>query len=88
MAGNSKQASRFQLTAARRRLVLPFQHIQPRTFRFNSQPPEGGWFSPRSKTRKCPWFQLTAARRRLGVYFCCRISARGFNSQPPEGGWF
>ena len=25
-------AMKFQLTAARRRLVLPFQHIQPRTF--------------------------------------------------------
>ena len=34
--------------------------------RFNSQPPEGGWFnSPLSPGAKVP-FQLTAARRRLG----------------------
>ena len=32
---------------------------------FNSQPPEGGWASPRINSKSAAPFQLTAARRRL-----------------------
>ena len=33
---------------------------------FNTQPPEGGWFSIAALCRSAFWFQHTAARRRLG----------------------
>ena len=36
---------------------------------FNSQPPEGGWVSPRVGTNRVAVFQLTAARRRLATEY-------------------
>ena len=63
-SGIRGKGTKFQLTAARRRLGNR-PSSPPWHSRFNSQPPEGGWF---------PWyefhdgmtvFQLTAARRRL-----------------------
>ena len=35
--------TRFQLTAARRRLVASTNLNRPFKYSFNSQPPEGGW---------------------------------------------
>ena len=42
--------------------VLLFQQCQNR---FNTQPPEGGWFVNMQTGRKMTMFQHTAARRRL-----------------------
>ena len=59
--------AQFQLTAARRRLGGgKFGSLE--LFSFNSQPPEGGWFSTPLQAVSAAWFQLTAARRRLGLY--------------------
>ena len=38
------------------------------SIRFNSQPPEGGWYSFRYCVFSGKGFQLTAARRRLVVF--------------------
>ena len=45
---------------------------------FNTQPPEGGWVIPVSKSCANSWFQHTAARRRLEMQsmllmFCMRF---------------
>ena len=56
----------FQLTAARRRLVVLHQVSVSMITSFNSQPPEGGWVFGFSTQRAYQLFQLTAARRRLG----------------------
>ena len=66
-------------------LILP---MFPASFRFNSQPPEGGWRGRKPRRRNADRFQLTAARRRLGgARLVAATSFRSFNSQPPEGGW-
>ena len=55
---------------------------------FNTQPPEGGWFSISSRMARSGRFQHTAARRRLGSFIAIPFYIRGcFNTQPPEGGW-
>ena len=55
----------FQLTAARRRLGWCGKLRESCLKRFNSQPPEGGWFSQVFTVLEIGVFQLTAARRRL-----------------------
>ena len=54
---------------------------------FNTQPPEGGWFSRRICRYRYAWFQHTAARRRLVADNDNWHADWGFNTQPPEGGW-
>ena len=77
----------FQHTAARRRLALYIQTSLFKYGRFNTQPPEGGWFHMPPAASPPHGFQHTAARRRLGQAFLQRGWCRGFNTQPPEGGW-
>ena len=68
----------FQLTAARRRLVLT-PVLPPELLpRFNSQPPEGGWTNTTMLLRCIKLFQLTAARRRLGDDFNGQIGIKRF----------
>ena len=56
--------------------------------RFNTQPPEGGWFYFRGVPSIHFRFQHTAARRRLESCISLILqSLVGFNTQPPEGGW-
>ena len=79
--------AKFQLRAARRRLVR-VNSIRPfHALRFNSQPPEGGWVKWETTILLIWTFQLTAARRRLGPGERSTVSRNRFNSQPPEGGW-
>ena len=80
--------TKFQLTAARRRLAAVRLRSIGKPARFNSQPPEGGWA-----------FARAAASKQSGVSTHSRPKAAGqrcviapllvsrFNSQPPEGGW-
>ena len=76
----------FQHTAARRRLGLSATW-RGRRARFNTQPPEGGWFL-RADFRIAQYsFQHTAARRRLAATSGRTAQRRCFNTQPPEGGW-
>ena len=82
-----KKCQKFQLTAARRRLGRARIGIGDAA-RFNSQPPEGGW-----------WGVWLARAEALIVSTHSRPKAAGFkkrrpkpptesfNSQPPEGGW-
>ena len=56
---------RFQHTAARRRLAQQIPLNVSIASSFNTQPPEGGWFSLRPLALLPTWFQHTAARRRL-----------------------
>ena len=46
---------------------MRFAHYRP-VYRFNSQPPEGGWLFAICALPACLPFQLTAARRRLDAY--------------------
>ena len=80
-------AKLFQHTAARRRLAKHQNRTHRPNQRFNTQPPEGGW-----------WLRLWAYRLLLSfntqppeggwVLLCVRLSRMGgFNTQPPEGGW-
>ena len=62
----------------------------PRLFlpdRFNTQPPEGGWFS----TQKPPHCQTVSTHSRLKAAGVSDIRQNRFlirfNTQPPEGGW-
>ena len=56
----------FQHTAARRRLAKQTATLSL-IWRFNTQPPEGGWEVVFTKDGEKVWFQHTAARRRLGA---------------------
>ena len=64
----------------------PYQHPERG---FNTQPPEGGWFTVDTRQNRVGVFQHTAARRRLGRQLEYRVFEYnpGFNTQPPEGGW-
>ena len=55
--------------------------------RFNTQPPEGGWYGAGKKRALDMAFQHAAARRRLGGPLAEPAVSIGFNTQPPEGGW-
>ena len=79
--------ARFQLTAARRRLVGTF-----------APGDNGELFQLTAARRRLAFwdklnqmlqkFQLTAARRRLaGLIGRLTMLKKCFNSQPPEGGW-
>ena len=57
--------SRFQHTAARRRLGPNIRHPTSPPPCFNTQPPEGGWYGLVLPVDHDIWFQHTAARRRL-----------------------
>ena len=86
MANPFRTQSKFQLTAARRRLG---KHSNKGDLNecFNSQPPEGGWpasaisgYVQRCFNSQPPeggWFNISEG---IDCIFC-------FNSQPPEGGW-
>ena len=56
----------FQHTAARRRLGN-FNKKMPSIWRFNTQPPEGGWVVEKFLSHHIHGFQHTAARRRLAL---------------------
>ena len=59
---------KFQLTAARRRLVQAILNGLNIHY-FNSQPREGGWTQAPTMIDPFVRFQLTAARRRLALPF-------------------
>ena len=68
----------FQHTAARRRLATLMVLTDCTNWRFNTQPPEGGWQAARQK-RQSHWaFQHTAARRRLGRLIQMSARKAGF----------
>ena len=77
----------FQHTAARRRLGSLMLRIRLYICRFNTQPPEGGWFrlnsepyllySFNTQPPEGGWRQMPTGAPPI----CC------FNTQPPEGGW-
>ena len=62
-----KPCSRFQHTAARRRLDLQNPLQTAWRICFNTQQPEGGWKSTKKEIFSVLMFQHTAARRRLGL---------------------
>ncbi len=80
--------SRFQHTAARRRLAITAAcSATPR--RFNTQPPEGGWGKTDKEAMQTIPFQHTAARRRLGAVQPC-AGRDGFvstHSRPKAAGF-
>ena len=56
-------------------------------FRFNSQPPEGGWLNSVRINAAIVSFNSQPPE---GGWILSAVSAHeptGFNSQPPEGGW-
>ena len=65
-AGSDGSITKFQLTAARRRLDDMLGAIKKSADNFNSQPREGGWLLKLLMAIRPKPFQLTAARRRLG----------------------
>ena len=79
---------KFQLTAARRRLA-DYNANGFRTWSFNSQPPEGGWWASITKSWWFSLFLLSAARRRLDDLNS--LPARKFDvsthSRPKAAGW-
>ncbi len=77
---------KFQLTAARRRLVkISNDRIDVYDVSTHSRPKAAGVrLSVFPRDYK---FQLTAARRRLEDLARGRLAGARFNSQPPEGGW-
>ena len=80
-------SNKFQLTAARRRLVRLLSRSPRFTLSFNSQPPEGGWTNSASLTVMPSCFNSQPPE---GGWFSrpvARVARSRFNSQPPEGGW-
>ena len=58
-----------------------------RWWRFNSQPPEGGWETATARPAKCRCFNSQPPEGGWCRYSARYCDRRGFNSQPPEGGW-
>ena len=78
----------FQHTAARRRLAEHLGMRQNGQACFNTQPPEGGWFTSLSDAMCICLFQHTAARRRLaGIHGRIRgIHGVSTHSRPKAAG--
>ena len=83
----TNSVTKFQHTAARRRLVANVDVGNGFPVCFNTQPPEGGWTICTSCRDRAKTFQHTAARRRLARQQGQRYARQSFNTQPPEGGW-
>ena len=66
---------------------IPAVLVNLRISRFNTQPPEGGWYQLPLSKQPIKSFQHAAARRRLGRPHHFSQRAASFNTQPPEGGW-
>ena len=77
----------FQHTAARRRLAPTLSPVCTRGWRFNTQPPEGGWaLHAKRKTSNCRFnTQPPEGGWQDRRVFSCVLGS--FNTQPPEGGW-
>ena len=81
------QQRRFQHTAARRRLVIPHLKRMMCFFRFNTQPPEGGWFIYASHYNWACSFNTQPPEGGWLNKYVYPPSYMCFNTQPPEGGW-
>ena len=77
----------FQHTAARRRLVSYHITAVLFHFRFNTQPPEGGWVPARYPARCRGRFNTQPPEGGWRHRRTVRRHTAGFNTQPPEGGW-
>ena len=78
---------RFQHAAARRRLVMAIWCITALDG-FNTQPPEGGWFTAFAGLN--PQQKVSTRSRPKAAGFSmnkCMNFYNSFNTQPPEGGW-
>ena len=63
-------------------------HLTGKRFRFNTQPPEGGWFKKETdRYRNYTGFNTQPPEGGWQAAALPRRVARGFNTQPPEGGW-
>ena len=58
-----------------------------RHHRFNSQPPEGGWFQLHCKLFQPRGFNSQPPEGGWSALLQLSCAKRCFNSQPPEGGW-
>ena len=76
----------FQLTAARRRLVVK-RGSKSAQIKFQLTAARRRLVMPTLPTNSGNVFQLTAARRRLAFALFLSSNGQSFNSQPPEGGW-
>ena len=76
----------FQHTAARRRLGFPLPSWRFR-LRFNTQPPEGGWFFGRRHDDGYARFNTQPPEGGWVPPMPLLRRTCGFNTQPPEGGW-
>jgi len=57
-------------------------------WRFNTQPPEGGWlYFHGVPIEYCPVSTHSRLKAAGIVVVVVRQSCAGFNTQPPEGGW-
>ena len=77
---------KFQHTAARRRLGFPLPSWRFR-LRFNTQPPEGGWFFGRRHDDGYARFNTQPPEGGWVPPMPLLRRTCGFNTQPPEGGW-
>ena len=70
-AGHEVSNLRFSMmvsTHSRPKAAGLARHVWPsQIWRFNTQPPEGGWIKNCSNAMRLSWFQHTAARRRLVI---------------------
>ena len=77
----------FQLTAARRRLVVPALYAKnPEIVSTHSRPKAAGHHRCGSSSLH-PVSTHSRPKAAGATTFKTRSTARGFNSQPPEGGW-
>ena len=60
-----------------------------RVYRFNTQPPEGGWLLRLSMILKTSVVSTHSRLKAAGYQFLNgHAYSPSFNTQPPEGGWF
>ena len=65
----------------RRRGVTQDRH------RFNTQPPEGGWYSKHHGHYVAACFNTQPPEGGWVLFLYFSFAAVSFNTQPPEGGW-
>ena len=85
-AATASTGSRFQHTAARRRLgrrQLPLRPAQG----FNTQPPEGSWANCNKPIPPKTGFNTQPPEGGWESHQTNSTSRHRFNTQPPEGGW-
>ena len=56
-------------------------------WRFNTQPPEGGWLRPNRRFRPVACFNTQPPEGGWLLVAVVPLAALCFNTQPPEGGW-